>query len=149
MRGLYEKLVNRDEKISLIGSGYVGMPIAVTFAQKLDVIEFDVNKEKVLLYKQGIDPTKEVGDEIIKHTTVDFTYDESRLKEAKFHIMNVPIPVRDDNPPDWFPVEAASRILGTNLTKGSIVVYESTVFLGVIEEICVSIFRRDIWFKVW
>lgn len=142
MVNLYNKIVNREEKISLIGLGYVGMPIAVAFAKKVDVIGFDVNEEKINLYKQGIDPTKEVGNDVISTTTVDFTCDETRLKEAKFHIVAVPTPVRDDKTPDLFPVEAASRTLGRNLTKGSIVVYESTVFPGVTEEICVPILEE-------
>lgn len=140
---LYEKIVNKEEKISLIGLGYVGMPIAVAFAKKVDVIGFDVNKEKIELYKNGIDPTKEVGNEIIKNTTVDFTSDETRLREAKFHIVAVPTPVKDDHTPDLTPVESASRTLGRNLTKGSIVVFESTVYPGVTEEICVPILEKE------
>lgn len=140
---LYEKIVNKSEKISLVGLGYVGMPIAVAFAKKVEVIGFDINKEKIELYKKGFDPTKEVGDEEIKKTTVDFTNDPSRLKEAKFHIVAVPTPVREDKIPDLFPVEAASRTLGKNLTKGSIVVYESTVYPGVTEDICIPILEKE------
>ncbi|MDM5329837.1 nucleotide sugar dehydrogenase [Neobacillus sp. CF12] len=140
---LYEKLINREEKISLVGLGYVGMPIAVAFAKKVDVIGFDVNKEKVELYKNGIDPTKEVGNEVIKNTTVEFTSDEARLREVKFHIVAVPTPVKDDHTPDLTPVESASRTLGRNLTKGSIVVFESTVYPGVTEDICVPILEKE------
>ncbi|MCR5747247.1 MAG: nucleotide sugar dehydrogenase [Lachnospiraceae bacterium] len=140
---LYEKLVNREEKLSLVGLGYVGMPIAVAFAKKIDVIGFDLNKAKIDLYKSGVDPTKEVGDEVIKNTKVDFTSDETRLKEAKFHIVAVPTPVNDDHTPDLSPVEGASRILGRNLTKGSVVVFESTVYPGVTEEICVPILEKE------
>ncbi|MBR7552546.1 nucleotide sugar dehydrogenase [Allobacillus sp. GCM10007491] len=140
---IYERIVTRDEKISIVGLGYVGMPIAVAFAKKVGVIGFDVNKEKIELYKNGIDPTKEVGDEIIKNTTVDFTSDETRLREAKFHIVAVPTPVKDDHTPDLTPVESASRTLGRNLTKGSIVVFESTVYPGVTEEICVPILEKE------
>ncbi|MGD6802085.1 nucleotide sugar dehydrogenase [Rossellomorea aquimaris] len=140
---LYEKIVNKEEKISLIGLGYVGMPIAVAFAKKVDVIGFDVNKEKVQLYKNGIDPTKEVGNEVIKNTTVDFTFDEARLREVKFHIVAVPTPVKDDHTPDLTPIESASRTLGRNLTKGSIVIYESTVYPGVTEDICVPILEKE------
>ena len=139
---LYKRIVEKEEKISLIGLGYVGMPIAVEFAKKVSVIGFDVNKEKVELYKNGIDPTKEVGNEVIKNTTVDFTSDETRLKEAKFHIVAVPTPVRDDHTPDLTPIESASRTLGKNLTKGSIVIYESTVYPGVTEDICVPILEK-------
>ncbi len=140
---LYNDIVNRKEKISLIGLGYVGMPIAVSFSRKADVIGFDVNEAKVELYKQGIDPTKEVGDEAIAACTVDFTADETRLKEAKFHIVAVPTPINADNTPDLSPVIGASHILGRNLTEGSIVVYESTVYPGVTEEICMPILEQE------
>ena len=140
---LYEKIKNRDEKISLIGLGYVGMPIAAAFAKKADVIGFDISKEKVELYKKGIDSTKEVGDDVIKHTTVEFTADDNRLKEAKFHIVAVPTPVNADYTPDLKPVESASRTVGRNLTKGSIVVFESTVYPGVTEEICIPILEKE------
>ena len=105
---LYEKIVNRQEKISLVGLGYVGMPIAVAFAKKVDVIGFDLNAKKIELYKNGIDPTKEVGDDAIKATTVDFTSDPARLREAKFHIVAVPTPVNPDHTPDLTPVESES-----------------------------------------
>lgn len=140
---LYEKIVNKKEKISLIGLGYVGMPIAVAFAKKIDVIGFDILDEKIELYKKGIDPTKEVGNDVIKNTTVDFTSDATRLKESKFHIVAVPTPVKEDRTPDLTPVMSASRTLGRNLTKGSIVVFESTVYPGVTEEICVPILEKE------
>lgn len=140
---LYEKLVNREEKVSLIGLGYVGMPIAVAFARKVNVIGFDVNEPKIELYLSGIDPTKEVGNNVIKNTTIEFTSDESKLKEAKFHIVAVPTPVNSDHTPDLTPVKSASRTLGRNLTKGSIVVFESTVYPGVTEEICVPILESE------
>src|SRR5690554_3617310 len=140
---LYQNILNGSEKISVIGLGYVGMPIAVAFARKVDVIGFDINKEKIELYKNGIDPTKEVGDEEIKKTTVDFTSDSSRFREAKFHIVAVPTPVREDKIPDLYPLESASRTLGRNLTKGSIVVYESTVYPGVTEDICIPILEKE------
>ncbi|MBQ6888388.1 MAG: nucleotide sugar dehydrogenase [Lachnospiraceae bacterium] len=140
---LYEKIVKGEEKISLVGLGYVGMPIAVAFARKVKVIGFDLNAAKIDLYKNGIDPTKEVGDEVIKSTTVEFTADASKLKEAKFHIVAVPTPVNDDHTPDLTPVEGASRILGQNLTKGSIIVFESTVYPGVTEDICVPILEKE------
>lgn len=140
---LFEKIKKREEKISLVGLGYVGMPIAVAFAKKTDVIGFDISEEKVGLYKKGIDPTKEVGDKIIKETTVEFTTDESKLKQAKFHIVAVPTPVNSDHTPDLRPVESASRTVGRNLTKGSIVVFESTVYPGVTEEICIPILEKE------
>ena len=140
---LYEKIVSGEEKISLVGLGYVGMPIAVAFARKVKVVGFDLNAEKIGLYKSGIDPTNEVGNEVIKNTTVEFTADPSKLKEAKFHIVAVPTPVNDDHTPDLSPVEGASRLLGQNLTKGSIVVFESTVYPGVTEDICVPILEKE------
>lgn len=140
---LYEKIVSGEEKISLVGLGYVGMPIAVAFARKVKVVGFDLNAEKIALYKSGVDPTNEVGDEVIKNTTVEFTADASKLKEAKFHIVAVPTPVNADHTPDLSPVEGASRLLGQNLTKGSIVVFESTVYPGVTEDICVPILEKE------
>jgi len=140
---LYEKILAKEEKISLVGLGYVGMPIAVAFAKKVDVIGYDLNAKKIELYKNGIDPTLEVGNEAIKNTTVEFTSDETKLREAKFHIVAVPTPVNDDHTPDLSPVEGASRILGRNLTKGSVVVFESTVYPGVTEDVCVPILEKE------
>ena len=140
---LYEKIVDRQAKIALVGLGYVGMPIAVAFAQKAEVIGFDLNSKKIALYKSGIDPTNEVGNDVIASTSVDFTDDETRLKEASFHIVAVPTPVNPDHTPDLSPVESASRTVGRNLTKGSIVVYESTVYPGVTEDICVPILEKE------
>ena len=108
---LYEKLLSGEEKLSLVGLGYVGMPIAVAFARKIKVVGFDLNEKKIALYKSGIDPTKEVGDEMIGSTTVEFTADPSKLREAKFHIVAVPTPVNDDHTPDLSPVEGARRSL--------------------------------------
>ncbi len=143
MKNLYEKIVNGEEKISLVGLGYVGMPIAVAFAKKVKVVGFDLNEKKIELYKSGIDPTNEVGDEVISKTTVEFTCDETKLKEAKFHIVAVPTPVNADHTPDLTPVEGASRIVGRNLVKGSVVVYESTVYPGVTEDVCIPILEEE------
>ena len=140
---LYQRIVEGNEKLSLVGLGYVGMPIAVAFAKKIKVVGFDLNAAKIDLYKSGVDPTREVGDEAIKNTTVEFTADETKLREAKFHIVAVPTPVNDDHTPDLTPVEGASQILGRNLTKGSVVVFESTVYPGVTEDVCVPILERE------
>lgn len=140
---LFEKLVSGEEKLSLVGLGYVGMPIAVAFAKKVQVVGFDLNAHKIEQYKAGIDPTNEVGGEVIKNTAVEFTADASKLREAKFHIVAVPTPVNDDHTPDLTPVEGASRLLGQNLTKGSVVVFESTVYPGVTEDICVPILEKE------
>lgn len=140
---LYDGLISGEEKLALVGLGYVGMPIAVAFAKKIKVIGYDLNEKKIELYKNGIDPTKEVGNDVIKEAKVEFTADALKLREAKFHIVAVPTPVKEDHTPDLTPVESASRILGQNLMKGSIVVFESTVYPGVTEDICVPILERE------
>ena len=140
---LYEKLVNKEETMSVVGLGYVGMPLAVAFAAKgINVIGFDLNEKKIELYKSGIDPTKEVGDEAIRTTTIRFTPDENELKKAKFHIVAVPTPVNTDHTPDLTPVIGASEIVGRNLTKGSIVVFESTVYPGCTEDVCIPVLEK-------
>ena len=141
---IYQGLISGKEKLALVGLGYVGMPIAVEFAKKgIHVIGFDLNKSKIELYKNGIDPTKEVGDETIRASTVIFTSNEEDLKKAKFHIVAVPTPVNTDHTPDLTPVISASELLGRNLAKGSIVVYESTVYPGCTEDVCVPILERQ------
>lgn len=140
---LYEEIKAGREKIALVGLGYVGMPIAVAFAKKVKVVGFDLNKDKIEAYKKGVDATKEVGDEAIKNSTVEFTSDPNMLSTAKFHIVAVPTPINQDKTPDLFPVESASKILGKHLSKGSIVVYESTVYPGVTEDICVPILEKE------
>lgn len=142
IQSIYSDLISGKEKLALVGLGYVGMPIAVEFAKHINVIGFDINEERINEYKQGIDSTNEVG-EAINQSTVDFTSDSSRLKEAKFIIVAVPTPVRDDNSPDLRPVEGASRTVGQNLSPGSIVVFESTVYPGVTEDICVPIIEKE------
>ena len=141
---LYEKIIAKEESLSVIGLGYVGMPIAIEFAKKgTVVIGFDVNKEKIQLYKNGIDPTNEVGNENVQKSTVIWTSDEKDLQKAKFHIVAVPTPVNVDHTPDLSPVIGASKILGRNLTEGSIVVYESTVYPGCTEDVCIPILERE------
>ncbi len=140
---LYQKIVNREASISVVGLGYVGMPIAVAFAEKTNVIGFDLNKEKIKLYKQGIDPTNEVGDDIIKQSSVYFTSNEDDLQKANFHIIAVPTPVNQDKTPDLSPIINASRIVGRNLKENSIVVFESTVYPGATEDICVPILEKE------
>lgn len=140
---LYDELINKKTSMALVGLGYVGMPIAIAFAEKIDVIGFDLNEEKIKLYKNGIDPTNEVGNEVIENTTVEFTSDPKQLKKAKFIIVAVPTPVNDDHTPDLTPVEGASKYVGQNLQKGSVVVFESTVYPGVTEEICIPIIEKE------
>lgn len=144
MNDLFHRLINRQESLSLVGLGYVGMPIAVAFANEgIHVIGFDLNKAKIELYRSGVDPTHEVGDKAIKATKVEFTADETDLRKAKFHIVAVPTPVNQDHTPDLTPVVGASTILGRNLTKGSVVVFESTVYPGVTEDVCVPILEKE------
>ncbi len=139
---IYEELISGKEKLALVGLGYVGMPIAVEFAKHIRVIGFDINEKRVNEYRNGIDSTNEVG-EAIKNTTVDFTADPARLKEAKFIIVAVPTPVNDDTTPDLKPVKGASKTVGQNLTPGTIVVFESTVYPGVTEDICIPIIEKE------
>jgi UDP-N-acetyl-D-galactosamine dehydrogenase len=140
---LYEKLLNGKEKISVLGLGYVGMPIAVAFSEKVRVIGYDINKKKTELLKKGIDKTNEVGSEKLKNSNIEFTSDETRLKESKFFIIAVPTPINSDKTPDFTPVISVSKTVGRNLTKGSIVVYESTVYPGVTEDMCVPILEKE------
>lgn len=140
---LYEKIVDKKEKVAVIGLGYVGMPIAVAFSKKVEVIGFDLNVQKVELYQSGVDPTNEIGNEAIKEANVEFTSDEKKIQEAKFHIVAVPTPINSDKTPDLAPVEGASTIIGRNLTAGSIVVYESTVYPGVTEDVCIPILEKE------
>ncbi len=140
----YNKLIKKDNPLSLVGLGYVGLPIAHAFAKSgINVIGFDLNEDKINLYKSGIDPTREIGNDEIKKTKIHFTTDEKELKKAIFHIIAVPTPVNTDHTPDLSPVIGASEIVGRNLTAGSIVVYESTVYPGCTEHICIPILERE------
>lgn len=139
---LLHRILTKEVKLSVIGLGYVGMPLAIAFAKKVNVIGFDVNQAKIELYQSGKDPTLEVGDEAIQATTVEFTCDEVRLKESLFHIIAVPTPINQDKTPNLMPVESASETVGRNLKKGSVVVYESTVYPGVTEDVCIPILEK-------
>lgn len=143
MLNIYNDLLEKKTNLSVIGLGYVGMPLAVAFAKHVNVIGYDLNAAKIDLYKSGVDPTKEVGNEAIKNTTIQFTTNPEDLRKAKFHIIAVPTPINQDKTPDFKPIIGSSTILGQNLTKGSIVVYESTVYPGVTEDICVPILERE------
>lgn len=139
---IYNGLISGKEKLAIVGLGYVGMPIAVEFAKHIKVLGFDINEKRVMEYANGIDATNEVG-EAIKDTTVEFTSDASKLKEARFIVVAVPTPVNEDNTPDLRPVEGAARTIGQNIAPGSIVVFESTVYPGVTEDICVPIIEKE------
>ena len=140
---LYEKLINREANLAVVGLGYVGLPIAVAFAEKVNTIGFDINEEKIADYQNGVDPTQEVGDEKIKNTKLRFTTTGADLQQASFIIVAVPTPVNGDETPDLNPVVGASKIVGGNLSKGSIVVFESTVYPGVTEDICIPILEKE------
>ena len=127
----------------MVGLGYVGMPLAVAFAKKASVIGYDFSQEKIDLYKAGVDPTHEVGGEALKNSGIEFTSDPDALKRAKFFIVSVPTPVNQDKTPDLSPVTGASETVGRYITPGSIVVYESTVYPGVTEDICLPILERE------
>ena len=140
---LYDAIIQRKENISVVGLGYVGLPLAVSFAKVADVVGFDISREKVEQYRKGIDATKEVGDQAVQETTAFLTWEEKYLKDCKFHIVAVPTPIRADKVPDLTAVKSASGTVGRNLTKGSIVVYESTVYPGVTEDICLPILEQE------
>jgi len=141
---LYENIKAGTENLSLVGLGYVGLPIAIAFAnENVNVIGFDLNPKKIDLYRSGIDPTYEVGDEAVKNSKVKFTCNAADLQRAKFHIVAVPTPINQDHTPDLTPVIGASEIIGRNLVKGSIVVFESTVYPGVTEDVCIPILEKE------
>ena len=141
---LYTQIKSSQATLAVVGLGYVGMPLAVAFAARgVDVLGYDLNKAKIRAYRDGKDPTHEVGDAAIRATSVRFSYEEADLKQAKFFIVAVPTPVNTDHTPDLSPVEGASRTVGRNLTPGSIVVYESTVYPGVTEDVCVPILEQE------
>ena len=139
----YSDIISGNAAISVIGLGYVGLPIAVAFAKKATVIGFDINNDKITTYKNGVDPTKEVGDELLQKSTMQFTSNPADIKKALFHIVAVPTPVRPDNTPDLSPLESATKLLGQNLSPGSVAVFESTVYPGVTEEICIPILQKE------
>ncbi|MCG7333061.1 nucleotide sugar dehydrogenase [Salinicoccus roseus] len=140
---LKNKLLKRKAKISVIGLGYVGLPIAIEFAKHVDVIGFDTNEHKIKLYKEGHDPTKEVGDKAIKETSINFTNNPEKLQEVDFHIVAVPTPINSDKTPNLEPLENATKTIGKNISKGSIIVFESTVYPGMTEDICIPILEKE------
>ena len=145
---MYQEIMEKKKTISLVGLGYVGLPIAIAFAKKANVIGFDISEKKIAQYKQGLDPTKEVGDEEVKETTVMFTSNEEDLKQAHFHIVAVPTPVGEDKTPDLTPVISATKTVARNLVKGSYVVFESTVYPGVTEDLCIPLLEEGSGLKV-
>ncbi|RIX49240.1 nucleotide sugar dehydrogenase [Paenibacillus nanensis] len=140
---IFDRIVNRQDKIAVIGLGYVGLPVAVALSEKAEVIGFDVSASKVESYKKGVDLTGDLGHERLRNCSVQFTNDESLLGEASFFIVAVPTPIGSGNVPDLEHVRSASRMVGRRLRKGAVVVYESTVYPGVTEEICLPILEQE------
>lgn len=139
----FERIRTKKDFLAVVGLGYVGLPLAVAFAEKVKTLGFDINQEKINVYRKGIDPTNEIGDDKIQSTTLEFTTDPTRLKEAKVIIVAVPTPINGDKTPNLSPIVNASQIVGQNLSQGSIVVFESTVYPGVTEDICVPILEKE------
>ena len=131
MKKLYEDIVNKKAKIAIVGLGYVGFPQAMAFSKKVKTIGYDINKEKIKKYKK------------INNPNIEFTWEEEKLKEAKFIIVAVPTPINNDKTPDLNPVKEATKTIGRNLDKGAVVVYESTVYPGVTEDICIPILEQE------
>ena len=151
---MLERLERGDEKLAVVGLGYVGLPLAASFSKCFSVIGYDHDADKIAAYRAGKDPTDELGMEGLSGTAIDFTWDEARLREAAFLIVAVPTPINGDKTPDLEPLKGATRMIGRNLRRGSIVVYESTVYPGVTEDVCcplleeVSGLRAGVDFKV-
>lgn len=139
---MYEDLLNKNKKIAIVGLGYVGLPLANLFSKKYDIIGFDVNEEKIELYKQGIDVTCELDENALIDSNIYFTCDEKELKNASFFVVAVPTPINEDKNPDFKFIISATEIIARNLQKESIIVYESTVYPGVTEDLCVPILEE-------
>ena len=140
---MYEKIVNKEEQIAVIGLGYVGLPIALEFARKVPVIGFDIKADRVEKMRQNIDPSRELPSSAFEGCDIHFTHDVEDLKKAKFYIVAVPTPINEHNEPDLSPLLAATKTVGTALKEGDYVVYESTVFPGATEEECVPILEQE------
>ena len=140
--GIYDSLLKKEAKLSLIGLGYVGLPIALAFARKISVIGFDINAKRVELMKQGVDPSNELDKDDFENTSVQFTANPDDLRNACFHIVAVPTPIDKHNLPDLSPLLSATRIVGSILKKGDYVVYESTVYPGTTDEECRTILEE-------
>ena len=139
---MYNKLINKKTKLSVIGLGYVGLPIALEFAKQIQVVGFDIKPERVELMKKGVDPSNELTSEAFENTDIVLTSDPSILKTASFHIIAVPTPTTKTNLPDLTPVLKASETVGKVLKKGDYVVYESTVYPGCTEDDCIPVLEK-------
>ena len=142
VRSRADRLLDGGAALAVVGLGYVGLPLAVAFSRRARVIGYDSNEAKVSAYRSGLDPTAEVGDEALRACAVDFTSDAARLDEASFFVVAVPTPVNLDKTPDLAPVTSVSETVGRHLKEGDTVVYESTVYPGVTEDVCIPILER-------
>ena len=140
---IYQKLIDRETSLAVIGLGYVGLPIALEFAKKINVIGFDISQERIDLMKNKIDPSNELISNDFENCSIKFTSDLTELKEASFFIIAVPTPIDDANLPDLKPLLAATRTISKVLKKGDYVVYESTVYPGCTEEDCIPILEEE------
>src|SRR5215210_4653260 len=139
---MYKDLIDKKEKLAVIGLGYVGLPIALEFAKKISVIGFDINEKRIEQMKKGIDPSNELGKEAFQECDISFTNSLDVLREAKFFIVAVPTPVDEHNVPDLNPVKRASETIGKVIKKADYVVFESTVYPGCTEEDCLPIIEQ-------
>ena len=139
---LYKKLIDKQEKLAVIGLGYVGLPIAIEFAKKIAVIGFDIKPDRVEMIKKGIDPSRELEPEAFENCDITYTANTDDLKEAKFYVVAVPTPIDDHNLPDLKPLLSATEMVAKVLKKGDYVVYESTVYPGCTEEECVPLLEK-------
>lgn len=144
----FDEFKTKHINIAIVGLGYVGLPLAVAFSKHFNVFGFDTNKDKINIYLSGIDPTGEVGNKILQSSNIMFTSDENILKQANFIIVAVPTPINGDKTPNLDPVKSATKIIGRNIKMNSIVVFESTVYPGVTEDICAKIIEEESGFNV-
>jgi len=140
---MYDKLINKEAKLAVVGLGYVGLPIALAFARKLSVIGFDINEERIEMMHKGIDPSKELVASDFEGCDIEFTSSTEVLKEASFYIIAVPTPIDEHKLPDLKPLLSASKIIGSGLNKGDYVVFESTVYPGCTEEDCIPVLEAE------
>jgi UDP-N-acetyl-D-galactosamine dehydrogenase len=139
---MYNKLVSKENKLAVIGLGYVGLPIALEFAKNIDVIGFDINEKRVEMMRNKIDPSNELTSDAFDGTSIEFTTSFDKLKEATFYVVAVPTPVDEHNVPDLTPVLRASETIGKVVKKGDYVVFESTVYPGCTEEDCLPVIEK-------
>ena len=139
---MYQELIEKKEKLAVIGLGYVGLPIALEFARKLSVIGFDINDKRIEMMREGIDPSNELEPEAFNGCDIEFTTSLEVLRQARFFVVAVPTPVDDHNVPDLKPVKKASETIGKVIKKGDYVVFESTVYPGCTEEDCLPIIEK-------